>query len=293
MSAKVSYRTLRNDFHTHAKTCGLSPFARDLFVQCLSANIVGALQRSPKQMSKVGSYSESNASKAISELVEREICEWFPENETLWLVNCADEQVKSATAWASVKQVIATLAPAVREAFQIRYGYNPAIGYPIGYRVPYGVPPDCVRSASQLAQDTGHRKQEQEQEGAPAPALCQVAIPAPRPMDLNEIVEAINRPRRKRGLSPINAMTLHGPTAAAMFALVDMFPIDTLARIESEHESWLATATPREIADGYPWRYWLREPETGSLRAKKLLPIRKPAVDVPVTRVFPNGFPTR
>jgi hypothetical protein len=103
---------------------------------------------------------------------------------------------------------------------------------------------------------------------------------------INAIVEAINRPRRRRNLSPINAMALHGQAAAPFFQLAEIFPEDTLARIESEHEAWLATATPKEIAEDHPWRYWLREPMAGSARAAKLLPSARVAPKRPhVSRV--------
>lgn len=95
--------------------------------------------------------------------------------------------------------------------------------------------------------------------------------PEPRPPAhpaLNDIVEAVNRPRRRHGLSAINAMTLHGPAAAPFFALAGIFPHDTLASIEAAHDAWIATASPRERADGYPWRWWLREPDAGLRRQK-------------------------
>ena len=100
--------------------------------------------------------------------------------------------------------------------------------------------------------------------------------PAPARLDFNEIIEAVNRARRARGLSAINAATMHGEAAAPFFALAEIFPVNTLARVEAEHEAWLATASPKEIAEGCPWRWWLKEPDAGSKRAAK----RKPRMPV-------------
>ena len=110
----------------------------------------------------------------------------------------------------------------------------------------------------------------------PPPPPLPASRSLPGHVDINAIVEAINRPRRKRGLRLVNAMTLSGEKAAPYFALVEFFPADThaesFAAIEQEHESWLATATDAEVKNGHPVAWWLSNPNEGGVRAAALLP---------------------
>lgn len=275
----VSYRQLRNDFHTHEKTAGLSPFARDLFLQCMSANIIGALQRSVRAMSRTGCMRESDVRRAIPELVSRGICKWYEQDEVLWLVECADEQVKNSKAWVSAKAVYLTLPRAVQEDFKVRY----AAKLGIGSAIPYPVPSAAVEKPSPASQE---QEQEQEQEAGEARAHG-----IPDQLLLEDIVEAVNRPRRRRGLKTTSPLALSSIEHPGWYALARIFArataAETLTAIEHAQESWLATATNWEVSAGHPVGRWLKCPDEGTVRAAQFCP--KPTPPKPMYRDLTKG----
>jgi hypothetical protein len=122
------YRNIRTDWHTHPKTRGLSPLARDLCLQALEANIAGVLERSVRRMAieAGGRTTEPDVLEAIAELTDPgrpggPIVAWWPDLEILWLIEAADEQAKNDKAWKSVIALVLGLPIPVRVAFANRY----------------------------------------------------------------------------------------------------------------------------------------------------------------------------
>lgn len=116
------YRRLRTDILTHPKTIGLPPPALHIFVQAMTANIAGVLERSLSKMAQVaGGLPVIEIERAIDELERRGLAKWWDDLEVLWLVEAADEQCQNANGWAAAKTTVETQHPEVRKAFAERY----------------------------------------------------------------------------------------------------------------------------------------------------------------------------
>lgn len=118
------YRRIRTDFHTHPRTCGLSPLARDLMVQGITANIAGILERSLSRMATLaGDSSRYDVQCAIDELRERSppLAVWWPDLEILWIVEAADEQARNPKAWLAAWATALDQHPSVLAAFCNHY----------------------------------------------------------------------------------------------------------------------------------------------------------------------------
>lgn len=122
------YRNVRTDWHSHRKTRGLSPLARDLCAQAWESALSGILERSVRRMTiDAGGTPRrpttvEDVEDAIAELVDRGIAVWWPELEILWVIEAADEQAKGAKAWEGVEGEVCRMPEPVRVAFAERYG---------------------------------------------------------------------------------------------------------------------------------------------------------------------------
>jgi hypothetical protein len=114
---------LRTDWHSHERTIGLSPLARDLMVQAITSNIAGILERSTRKMATVagGRTSADDVDRAVCELVDRGLARWWPDLETLWIIEAADEQARNVKAWISAEALVTDAEPEIRTAFAERY----------------------------------------------------------------------------------------------------------------------------------------------------------------------------
>lgn len=148
------YRRLRTDFHTHPRTRGLSPLARDIFVQGIESNIAGILERSIRKLASLagGETTDAQVRCAIRELVERGLARWWSELEILWVIEAADEQSQNTKAWSAVLGVIENSPREVVAAFAHRY--------------PDKVPKSDAYTVFHQEQDQ-EQNQEQEQDQAP------------------------------------------------------------------------------------------------------------------------------
>lgn len=121
------YRNVRTDWHSHPKTVGLSPLARDLCSQAWESALSGILERSVRRMATEAGGTPrrpttvEDVEDAIAELVERGIAMWWPDMEILWVIEAADEQAKGAKAWEGVEGEVCRQPGAVRAAFASRY----------------------------------------------------------------------------------------------------------------------------------------------------------------------------
>lgn len=273
MASNVSYRTIRNDFHTHHKTAGLSPFARDLFMQCLAANLVGALQRSEKQMARMANMRESDVRRGICELVERGICRYFESEETLWLIECADEQVKNPNGWKSAKAAVSTLSPVVQAAIKLRYPQQlgngspngSANGSPNGYPIPLSDDTKLKKNT----QNTEDRKQEQNSEPSNRSAEP-VALDPNDPRTFERIIEAIGVAREPFGLSPPNAFAYDHQRQQPFVGVLKFFKgPDALAQITNAHRAWIETANDFERKERHRVELWLKRPMEGIERKRE------------------------
>src|SRR5690606_12690124 len=102
---------------------GLSPLARDLLIQCVEEGITGVMCRSPARMAYAagGGTKAKDVEAAIAELEQRGIVRWWPELETLWWIEAADEQCKNDKAWIAARGSLANAPIEVRQAFGARY----------------------------------------------------------------------------------------------------------------------------------------------------------------------------
>lgn len=262
MASNVSYRTIRNDFHTHPKTAGLTPFARDLFMQCLAANLVGALQRSEKQMARMANMRESDVRRGISELVNRGICQHFEQDETLWLIECADEQIKNANTWKSARAVVSTLSPVVQAAIKARYAKQLGIGLPDTVS-PNGSPQPSTRDAF-LKKNTQDQDQEQDQEQecatdrvslptVPTAAVARLdAFAAEMPLD--RCIREINQARALAKLSPVSRMQGR-EVETLLFAAIEICP-----NVEAAYGAYLLHGDAWDRSKGFPIAKWAKTP---------------------------------
>lgn len=164
-SEKPRYRRFRSDFHTHPRTAGLSPLARDLYVQGVLANIAGVLERSVSRMARLSSSSTSETRAALLQLRDRGLVRWWPELETLWVVEAADEQAQNGKAWKAVATVVASAPPEVQAAVHARY--------------PDQVPPPRDTVSDTVSDTVCPQEQEQEQ----APGEGGVGETSPPPVE--------------------------------------------------------------------------------------------------------------
>src|SRR5690606_12491258 len=121
------YRNVRTDWHSHRKTRGLSPLARDLCSQAWECALSGILERSVRRMAAEAGGTPrrpttvEDVEDAIAELVDRGIAMWWPDLEILWVIEAADEQAKGAKAWEGVEGEVCRMPEVVRGAFVERY----------------------------------------------------------------------------------------------------------------------------------------------------------------------------
>lgn len=128
---RAPYRRWRVDIFGHRKTGGMSLQAYGLMQYAGAQNILGVLQMSPRAIAgKCGAMQVRHVTSAISELTSpsragedgRPIAIWWPEIETLWIVETLDEQSDGGSMDASAAKLLTTLPFVVQEAIVARYG---------------------------------------------------------------------------------------------------------------------------------------------------------------------------
>ncbi len=128
------WRRTRIDVLTHRRTHWFSAIEHNLRLQCQCANRAGVLERSMTLMARVASGDAKTLTvtppmirAAITRLSASGHVQWFPEAETLWWVNMADEQqpdlgTNRAKFWTQLgHQLGPKLVNQVRVAVQTRY----------------------------------------------------------------------------------------------------------------------------------------------------------------------------
>jgi hypothetical protein len=161
------YRTVRTDFHTHERTRGLSPLARDLMMQGVLANIAGLLERSVRKMATTAGdgVTPRAVEAAIVSLTERGIARWWPDLEILWIVEAADEQSTNAKAWKGAESLVKDAPPEVRAAFVDRY--RERVSHTLS---------DSL-SATLFHQEQEQKKEQEQEQGGSSPTAATVDAP--------------------------------------------------------------------------------------------------------------------
>lgn len=150
------YRRWRDDRFGHAKTGGMRPTSYFLEDLAAGQNILGVLQHSPRAIAeRFGRVPVKQITDAIAELVERGSARWWPELETLWVVEVLDEQSDGPKVDVHAAKMLPTLALPVQLAIRERYGAR----VELPPQTPSDTQPDRV---SEGVCPPGIRKQEQE-----------------------------------------------------------------------------------------------------------------------------------
>lgn len=123
------YRRHRTDFHAHPKTAGLSSLARDLMWYAIErGGLLGIVEQSPRRLAAaVGELAPGvpctprHIEAVLRELVEARVAVWWDDLETLWIVDCADEQAKGQKAWDGCLSQLSELHHSIGDAIRKRY----------------------------------------------------------------------------------------------------------------------------------------------------------------------------
>jgi hypothetical protein len=123
MARKTRYRRLRVDLFGHVKTYRMDPLAYCIMIMAIQNSIVGCLRSSPRAIaSTFKNTTEQDVLAAMAELQERGIAKWWPDSDTLLIIEALDEQSFNHKTDASGVAECMALSPEVRQVLQDRYG---------------------------------------------------------------------------------------------------------------------------------------------------------------------------
>lgn len=171
MAAQTHWTKFRQGVFDHEKTRGLGPIAFALYWLINEVPYWGVLQQSPSMMARritsgfVGDnvVEATDVTLGLSRLQGRGLIQWWPDLETAWVVERADENIAAGeiNTWVAAQKQWAAYPQVVRIAIKDRYSelgtYEPK---------PRG-------SGSPSARGSGR--------GSPSPSPTPSAIPSPTP----------------------------------------------------------------------------------------------------------------
>jgi hypothetical protein len=222
------YRRQRDDRYGHPKTGGMKLQAYGLSDYAVAQNLLGVLRQSPQSIAAQFGNTLREVKDAIEILTtarngREPNARWWPELETLWIVEAFDEQSDPGKADVAARKQLASLPSVVQAALVERYGarlggHGPSDGGCDG-------PSDGVSTSPFLPgireQVTGNREQESGEPPTPAGGggSKRKASRASNESRIGEILDAIDRERARctPPLPPLTETQRSATTIAAAF----------------------------------------------------------------------------
>jgi hypothetical protein len=201
------YRRARDDRYGHPKTGGMKLQAYGLFDYAVAQNLLGVLQQSPRAIAARFGNTLAEVNEAIKILTtprndRAPIARWWPDLETLWIVEALDEQSDGGKADVAARKQLAALPTTVQSAIVERYGMR--LSGNGGVEGGGDTPSGGLFLPGNREQVTGNSEQESGSPRTPASGgSSRRGKVEPNPDDI-AVLDAVDEARVRQGLDPMS-----------------------------------------------------------------------------------------